>query len=262
MGVGTQASQLRCGIGRSPAGTREIDFCTPQYALVYIHEGRGWYLDEHTRRRELLPGSFFQRFPSRAHSVGYDVDVVRAWLAVPCQVFELLALMGLAHHAHPVGYAGGRRSVMAEFMSIRDELGASPDRALVDVMMRMQRFLVRLHERARERRTDGTLVGPIERATQLLSQDLARRVRMPGVARAVGMGYAAFRKEFASQVGTPPLDYRIRRRIERAMTMLTQGDALVKEIAAELGYPDEYAFSAQFKKVAGIPPREFRLRNR
>jgi AraC-like DNA-binding protein len=50
----------------------------------------------------------------------------------------------------------------------------------------------------------------------------------------------------------------IRRPIGRAMEMLTGGDLLVKEIAGRLGYPDEYAFSARFKKMTGSSPTAFR----
>jgi AraC-like DNA-binding protein len=75
------------------------------------------------------------------------------------------------------------------------------------------------------------------------------------------MSYSLFRKRFLERAGTSPGDYRIRRRIERAMALLTKEKLLVKEVAAQLGYPDEYAFSAQFKKVAGVSPTIFRERH-
>ena len=58
-----------------------------------------------------------------------------------------------------------------------------------------------------------------------------------------------------------PGDYHIPRRIDRSLALLTLGDLLFKELAAQLGCPDEYAFSAQFQKVAGVSPTAFRQRH-
>jgi AraC-like DNA-binding protein len=252
---------MRCGINRLPAGSAEIDFCTPQYAVVYLHDGRGAYTDDGGVEHEVAPGSFFQRFPSRPHSIALATSSMRCWIAVPCQVFELLSLMGLASHARPVVHVGSDRKLVRAFAGLRDDLDSCDEGGLIELLMRMQRFLVSLHQRGRTLRAEQTVAAPIARAEQLLSEDLGRRVRMPAVARRVGMNYATFRKLFTEQVGTPPGEYRIRRRIERAMAMLTQTASLVKDIAASLGYPDEYAFSAQFKKMTGVSPGAFRRRN-
>ena len=261
MGTGTKGAQLRCGIVRSLADNRERDFVTPQYAIVYLPDGRGRYFDDHGVAYDVPPGSFFQRFPSRRHSVRMVTDGLRCWVAVPCQVFELLALMGLASHARPVVHVGSDRKLVDEFASIRDELAARYERELVATLMRMQRFLVKLHTRGRKNLADERDATPVARAMQILNENVERRLRLPDVAREVGMSYSAFRKRFLEQVGTPPGDYRIRRRMERAMELLTGEDLLVKEVAARLGYPDEYAFSAQFRKMTGSSPRAFRMQN-
>ena len=108
---------------------------------------------------------------------------------------------------------------------------------------------------------DDTAATPIAQALQELNENLEHRIKLPDVARRVGMSYSAFRKQFVEHVGTSPGDYRIRRRIERAMEILTTEDLLIKEVAARLGYPDEYAFSAQFKKMTGSAPKAFRDAN-
>jgi len=261
MGTGTKSAQLRCGIARSRAEGRERDFVTPQYAIVYLPDGRGRYFDDHGREHDVPPGSFFQRFPSRRHSIQMVTESYRCWVAVPCQVFELLSLMGLAHHARPIIHVGRSQRIVEEFESIRDELASRDERDLVSTLMRMQGFLVDLHTRGRRRAVDEQDATPITRAMQILNENVERRIRLPDVAREVGMSYSAFRKRFLEQVGTPPGDYRIRRRMERAMELLTGDDVLVKEVAVRLGYPDEYAFSAQFKKMTGSSPRAFRLQN-
>src|SRR6185295_15009211 len=139
----------------------------------------------------------------------------------------------------------------------RDELGACPEGGLMELLVRMQAFLLQLHARAGAQRSEPAK-DPVSRAMQILNQDIEGRIPLPDVAKRVQMGYGAFRKRFAQQAGTSPREYRIRRRIERAMALLTRERLLIKETAARLGYPDEYAFSAQFKKHTGLSPSAFR----
>ncbi|MCW8130392.1 MAG: helix-turn-helix transcriptional regulator [Planctomycetota bacterium] len=260
LGAGNRAAQFRCGVTANRAGSEELGFVTPQYAVVYVLCGRGQYVDAQGRVHRLAAGDAYQRFPSKRHDVKWESDCVRCFLAVPCQVFELLELTGLASQARPVLRVGGDRWIAKEFSALRAELGACPDERLIDVLARMQQFLVRLL-RGDRARPGAALDAPIAQAMQVLSEDLAGRIALPAVARRVGMGYSAFRKQFAEQAGLSPRDFRIRRRIERAVALLTRENLRIKEIAARLGYPDEYAFSAQFKKRTGLSPRAFRERH-
>lgn len=260
MGSGTQGAQFRCGIVHDSEGTAERNFITPQYAVVYVVEGRGWYSNGQGHVQRIEPGDVYQRFPSRKHDVTWERTGIRCYLAVPCQVFELLALTGVANLTRPVFHAGVDRRLVQEFATLRDELGKCPDERLMDLLVRMQDFLLRLHARGRTQDREPAK-DPIARAMQILNEDLEGRISLPEVARRVQMGYSAFRKRFAQQAGVSPRDYRIRRRIERAMAMLTRERLLIKEAASRLGYPDEYAFSAQFKKHTGLAPSAFRKRH-
>ena len=55
--------------------------------------------------------------------------------------------------------------------------------------------------------------------------------------------------------------YRNRKRIEIAQSMLIYEPYSVSTIAEQLGYYDESAFSRAFKAAAGISPRVFRARS-
>jgi AraC-like DNA-binding protein len=64
------------------------------------------------------------------------------------------------------------------------------------------------------------------------------------------MSYSSYRRKFAEEYGVSPGAYRIKVRTEKAIYFLSKG-LFQKQIAAELGYSDVYAFSAQFKKSDG-----------
>ncbi len=65
---------------------------------------------------------------------------------------------------------------------------------------------------------------------------------------------------FARLVGQPPIAYLIDLRLRRACELLRGTDLPIKEIAVQVGYPDQYFFSRIFRRRQGVSPRGYRLR--
>lgn len=63
---------------------------------------------------------------------------------------------------------------------------------------------------------------------------------------------------FIDNLQTSPQAYLIRLRLFRASQLLTGTSLSIKEIAAQVGYPDQLYFSAQFKKHYRQSPTQFR----
>jgi AraC-like DNA-binding protein len=77
--------------------------------------------------------------------------------------------------------------------------------------------------------------------------DMAAISRMP---------VETFRKRFTSELGIPPLAYLQFLKMERAKTLL-RGGLNVKQTGVEIGMPDPYHFSKQFKHVVGMSPTAY-----
>ncbi len=71
-------------------------------------------------------------------------------------------------------------------------------------------------------------------------------------------GYSAdhLRLLFVSEFGTTPKQYRIRRRMAEAMDWISGSRLSAKEIAGRLGFAQLSHFSAAFKSIHGMQPRE------
>ena len=74
------------------------------------------------------------------------------------------------------------------------------------------------------------------------------------------MSRSAFAAHFAKVVGEAPIEYLIRWRLRKAASMLRAGTAGIAEIAANVGYDSEAAFSKAFKRSIGVTPGAFRKR--
>lgn len=81
------------------------------------------------------------------------------------------------------------------------------------------------------------------------------------LAALAGMSRAAFAKRFQALVGEPPLAWLQSVRIDLAARHLKQGTRSVAEVAGDVGYSSEFAFSRTFKKVMGLAPSHWRLQH-
>lgn len=77
--------------------------------------------------------------------------------------------------------------------------------------------------------------------------DMAAISRMP---------VETFRKRFTAELGIPPLAYLQFLKMERAKTLLREGVS-VRQTGVEIGMPDPYHFSKQFKRVVGMSPTAY-----
>lgn len=238
------------GFGRE---LRQIDILEGRYVLVYLIKGHGEYHDVNGSRFELKAGSLFQRFPGVRHSTVFqpDEDHFECFAVLPRQIGEILLEGNAASLKRPVLDMGLDRSVYLRFDEVFRDLKSCPETELPFALSRTHRFAVELL--SVQKRDDGFL----KRACQVLERDIAGRLDLADAARELGMGYSSFRQLFSKSCGMPPGEYRLRRKIEMAQSLLAAQGAKVRAVAKMAGYPDIYSFSKQFKLYTGLTPSQF-----
>ncbi|MEW8659064.1 MAG: AraC family transcriptional regulator [Candidatus Thiodiazotropha endolucinida] len=78
------------------------------------------------------------------------------------------------------------------------------------------------------------------------------------LASAVSMSRSAFAERFAMLVGIPPMRYLTHWRLQLAAVRLRESPRAIAQIAFEVGYESEAAFSRAFKNTFGITPGDWR----
>ena len=88
---------------------------------------------------------------------------------------------------------------------------------------------------------------------------LARKVKDGELARIAHMSPRSFHRHFKKNVGSSPVDYLMRIRIQHASDLLINSNSSIGEIAARCGFYDSNYFCKQFREIQATTPRAFRL---
>ncbi len=78
------------------------------------------------------------------------------------------------------------------------------------------------------------------------------------IARACGLSESHFARAFKNSHGVPPREWFIRRRVERAKSLLTGSSLGLVDIALACGFCEQSHFTRQFSKLVGVPPGAWR----
>lgn len=78
------------------------------------------------------------------------------------------------------------------------------------------------------------------------------------LADAVNMSRTSFATKFAALVKTTPIDYLTSWRMQKAISLMREGEENVEDIATAVGYTSRAAFAKAFKKELGHSPGEYR----
>ncbi|NBS31542.1 MAG: AraC family transcriptional regulator [Planctomycetia bacterium] len=239
----------------------------PYYCIEFVTAGQGrlWLGDAATapvaeQALSLTAGTLFTYGPGVAHRIETErrsrlrkhyVDfagrraatqlqavglTAGSWLRVShaeevAEIFDLMLRCGLPQSAHSDGLCSQLLGVL-----------------LAKVRQR------RLPEAADDPRALATY----EQLRELLSSRCVEWQSVEAASAACGISPAYACRLFARFGEHSPYQYLVRQRMSLAAEWLGSEQLLVKDVAARLGYPDQYQFSRSFKRVFGVSPAAFR----
>jgi AraC-like DNA-binding protein len=97
-----------------------------------------------------------------------------------------------------------------------------------------------------------------ERLQRFVAAHPDRRLTSVDLAEAAGLSLDYFARLFRVTYGMAPRKWLVRERLRWAAQRLSESEINVGALAEQLGYPDIFSFSRQFKQVHGVSPRAYR----
>jgi len=100
----------------------------------------------------------------------------------------------------------------------------------------------------------------VMRAIARIRRDFRSSLKVPELAREVGMSPSSFHKHFREITSTTPLRYQKELRLLEAQRLLSTGTQSVSDVAYDVGYESPNQFSREYSRKFGTSPREHQPR--
>ena len=88
--------------------------------------------------------------------------------------------------------------------------------------------------------------------------NLSSKISLNNLAELCGLTRFQFIRRFQKQTGLAPHAWLMRLRLERACTQLAKPNAMITDIAADVGFYDQSHFNRAFKQAFGVAPSSYR----
>ncbi|HEY3236186.1 MAG TPA: AraC family transcriptional regulator [Polyangiaceae bacterium] len=233
------------------------------YALAYSVDGQAHYRDVNGLEQDIHPGDVIFVFPDLPHN--YSADRGETWsqfyLIFEGPLVELWRKQGLLAPGRPILHREPVHYWLRRFESV---LGAPREPGqpgfappLLE-LSRLQQVIAELLVGGPRAGAELAELNAMSRACTLLEAEVSRRVPVATLARRLGLSYPTFQRRFVELIGVSPARYRSARLIERACHLMRTTTLADKQIAAKLGFSNEFYFSRRFKQITGLSPRAFK----
>jgi AraC-like DNA-binding protein len=257
---------LPIAAGRSETGSGLPERATSanQIILFYCVKGWGWCEIE-GNRHEIMPGQMLV-MPAKTERT-YATYGEAAWSLIWIQLAVintdvLVAKLNVGPQTATLG-TWEKTQMLALFQEVLQALEMPcPGRLqqvsrtgieLLDIAISTQRGTHQIETGSASR---------IGRSIEYMKHHLNEPLRAGTLAGIANMSLPHYFALFKRVVGSSPIDYLIKLRMEHARRLLAETSWSVKEVAMSLGYDDPLYFSRVFKSVNQTAPSNFRARKR
>ncbi len=241
--------------------TREKGRIVEEVYVLYLYQGRGWFVSAHCPKTEVQAGDVIVLFPGEWHNyapyeetgweelwIGFSGDFVQQvvndkFFNVSCPIIRI-GLRPILHDAFE-----------SAFMVAYEERPAYQQQLAGYVLQIFSSIYAYSKQLPYQDSPDAEC---IHHAQVYMREHTSRRLPMEEVAKQIGMGYAKFRKVFRNYTGFSPQQYFLKLRLEESRDLLLNTVLSAKEIAFQLGFDSASHFNRIFSKHYRQTPIEFR----
>jgi AraC-like DNA-binding protein len=219
------------------------------FGLEIVTAGSALFIQDN-QKYEVRPGDIYilRKKCQHLYQTGSAGFLHKRCLTIDGPILEpLLYATGLHDCDHIPLPNPGR--IAGIFRTIHRLLGQKEPGVLPEVSQLAYRLMVELGKARKP-----LYPAPIRIALTFMESHTAAPLTSVMIAQKAGLSPTHFNRLFKQYMGSSPVAYFIRKKMDLARYLLTQTTMSIKEVASAAGYDDPLYFSAQFKKQVGVSP--------
>jgi transcriptional regulator GlxA family with amidase domain len=98
----------------------------------------------------------------------------------------------------------------------------------------------------------------ISKVVHFMNENIENHLSIDDLATFCAYSPSYFYRRFVAEMGTPPLTYFMRMKMNKASILLITTSMQVNQVASKIGFADSFHFSRVFTKHIGMSPQKFR----
>lgn len=247
--------------GRTTAGPSEppIRRRFNQHVLILTLAGTG-EVEVEGRSFDCLPGSvawldtsreYRHACASRSQAWSY------LWFGMRGFGLDETATM-LGVRSNPVVVPKAGAELFLQFSKIKQRLADHHTDSEPDNSAAVASIIAALATGGAPEQSSSALHQPMAVMIQRVRMDLGRDWAITDFSALLGLSSSQLHRRFRKAVGSTPMDWLRRERMNAAKRFLVQTETTISEVAVRCGYPDPLHFSREFRRVTGLSPTTFR----
>jgi AraC family transcriptional regulator of arabinose operon len=236
-----------------------------QHIIIYCVEGRGW-VTINKKRMDISPSHFIVIPAHTPHKYGavesdpWTIYWVHFKGDIATSVVDLVT--NNSQNYQPYLSYNENRIKLFEEICFNLEKGYTADN-LRYVNMIFYHFLSSLLYEEKYNQADKSQErDPIALTIDMMQRKISANLTLNDLAKFGNLSVSHFSSLFRVKTGFSPVEYFNHLKVQHSCQLLVFTRKLIKEIADELGFSDQYYFSRIFTRFMGISPNEYRKRNK
>ena len=221
-----ELSIFNCGLERCAPGQTWGPGIRDHYLIHLVVSGKGVF-EVGGRTYEVVPGDLFFARPSQL--IRYTADEAQPW------------------EYSWVGFNGACAHKLAAQLPFTD---AAPVHHTQDLEGMRETSESRPHSTSSSSQY-------VLNAIKYIQFNYSHDISIDDVAKSVGVSRSHLYRVFMLNVGKSPIDYLTEYRVNEACKLLRSGTLSIAEVAASVGFLDQFYFSRVFKRAKGVPPSKY-----
>lgn len=234
----------------------------PDYYLVWLTAGRGM-LQSGGKNIPIASGDVFFLFPNTVHSYQTDPNdlIEMFWIGFSGgSAKSLMNATGLTPGC-PVCAASGKQSVKHSLELLTQIQEEDSVGSYMDACGKLLSVLGKLlpQDTALYRSAIHKLQSPIATiAHNYINTHYSEAISVSELSKQLGVSRTTLTKLFRAELGQSPGEYIQYVRMKHAVTLLSETQLSIHQIAGRVGFADSLYFSKVFSQNYGVPPSRFR----